>query len=101
MLNEWAYGAIYASSTERAPALAGWLFRYNHHRKHSALGRKPPAARLIELRNNPLGSYSAARTTSSMSPGPIQSTLWRTVQPSPRSSLSARATRCSDSAPTR
>jgi transposase InsO family protein len=58
MLAEWAYGAIYASSTQRTAALGGWLFRYNHHRNHSALGRKPPAARLTELRNNPLGSYS-------------------------------------------
>jgi transposase InsO family protein len=58
MLNEWAYGAIYASSTERTVALNGWLFRYNHHRKHSALGRHPPAARLTELHNNPLGSYT-------------------------------------------
>jgi transposase InsO family protein len=58
MLGDWAYGAIYASSAERTRALNGWLFRYNHHRKHSALGRKPPAARLLELRNNPLGSYN-------------------------------------------
>jgi transposase InsO family protein len=58
MLAEWAYGAIYASSAERTAALDGWLFRYNHYRKHSALGRQPPAARLTELHNNPLGSYS-------------------------------------------
>jgi len=58
MLGEWAYGAVYRSSAERTTALDGWLFRYNHHRKHSALGRKPPAARLTELHNNPLGSYS-------------------------------------------
>ena len=58
MLGEWAYGAIYGSSAERARALDGWLFRYNHHRNHSALGRKPPAARLTELRNNPPGSYN-------------------------------------------
>jgi transposase InsO family protein len=51
----WAYGAIYGSSTERTAALEGWLFRYNHHRKHSALGHKPPAARLTE-RNNVLGT---------------------------------------------
>jgi len=57
MLAEWAYGAIYASSAERTAALTGWLFRYNHHRKHSALGHKPPTARLTELHNNPLGSY--------------------------------------------
>jgi transposase InsO family protein len=57
MLGGWAYGAIYASSAERATALDGWLWTYNHHRRHGALGRKPPAARLAEL-NNPLGSYT-------------------------------------------
>jgi transposase InsO family protein len=57
MLAEWAYGAIYGSSSERTAALAGFLWRYNYKRNHSALGRKPPAARLAEL-NNALGSYS-------------------------------------------
>jgi transposase InsO family protein len=42
MLSEWAPGAIYASSTERTAALAGWLMRYNHHRPHGALGHRPP-----------------------------------------------------------
>jgi transposase InsO family protein len=58
MLGGWAYGAIYGSSAERTAALDGWLWRYNYRRKHGALGRRPPAARLAELRNNPLGSYS-------------------------------------------
>jgi transposase InsO family protein len=49
----WAYGAIYASSAERTAALDGWLFHYNHRRRHSAIGRQPPATRL----NNLLGSY--------------------------------------------
>jgi transposase InsO family protein len=57
LLNGWAYGAIYASSTERTNALDGWLFRYNHHRNHSAIGRKPPIARLNE-RNNLLRTYN-------------------------------------------
>ena len=57
MLGEWAYGAIYGSSSERTAALPGFLWRYNFKRNHGALGRKPPAARLAEL-NNPLGSYS-------------------------------------------
>ena len=57
MLGEWAYGAIYASSSERTAALAGFLWRYNFTRNHGALGRKPPAARLAEL-NNALGSYT-------------------------------------------
>jgi transposase InsO family protein len=57
MLGDWAYGAIYASSSERTAALAGFLWRYNFKRNHGSLGRKPPAARLAELRNNPLGFY--------------------------------------------
>jgi transposase InsO family protein len=57
LLGGWAYGAIYANSAERTAALDGWLFTYNHHRRHGALGRKPPSARLAEL-NNPLGSYN-------------------------------------------
>ena len=54
MLNGWAYGAIYATSAERTAALDGWLWRYNHHRRHSALGRQTPITRL----NNLLGTYS-------------------------------------------
>ncbi len=57
MLGGWAYGAIYRESSERTAALDGWLFYYNHHRKHSALGHKPPIARLNE-RTNLLGTYS-------------------------------------------
>ena len=57
MLGGWAYGAIYRDSSERTAALDGWLFHYNHHRKHSALGHKPPIARLNE-RTNLLGTYS-------------------------------------------
>jgi transposase InsO family protein len=53
MLNGWAYGAIYASSTERTLALDGWLWHYNHRRRHSALGHRPPVSR-----TNVLGSYS-------------------------------------------
>ena len=53
MLAGWAYGAIYGSSRERTAALDGWLWHYNHHRRHSALGHQPPATR-----TNLLGSYS-------------------------------------------
>jgi transposase InsO family protein len=48
----WAYGAVYRNSTERTAALDGWLWHYNHHRKHSALGHQPPIARL-NARNQP------------------------------------------------
>jgi transposase InsO family protein len=54
LLNGWAYGAIYRSSHERTQALDGWLWHYNHRRRHSALGHQPPVAR---TRTNPLGSY--------------------------------------------
>ena len=57
LLGGWAYGALYRNSKERTAALDGWLDYYNHHRKHSALGHKPPIARLNE-RTNLLGTYT-------------------------------------------
>jgi len=57
MLGGWAYGAIYASSAQRASGLDGWLHYYNHDRPHGALSHKPPMTRLAEL-NNVAGSYS-------------------------------------------
>ena len=53
LLAGWAYGAVYGSSAERTAALDGWLWHYNHHRPHSALGRQPPVSR-----TNVLGSYT-------------------------------------------
>jgi transposase InsO family protein len=52
LLNGWAYGAIYRSSQDRAAALDGWLWHYNHRRRHAALGHQPPITR-----TNLLGSY--------------------------------------------
>ena len=49
----WAYGAVYRSSEERTAALDGWLWHYNHRRRHSALGHQPPVTR-----TNLLGSYT-------------------------------------------
>jgi len=57
LLGGWAYGAIYGSSQERAAALDGWLWSYNHRRPHGSLSHKPPIARLNEL-NNLAGSYN-------------------------------------------
>jgi transposase InsO family protein len=55
MLGGWAYsGAIYGSSRERTAALDGWLYHYNHRRRHQAIGRKTPITRL----NNLLGTYN-------------------------------------------
>jgi transposase InsO family protein len=53
LLTGWAYGAIYRSSQERTRALDGWLWHYNHRRRHSALGHQPPVTR-----TNLLGSYT-------------------------------------------
>jgi transposase InsO family protein len=53
MLAGWAYGAVYHSSEERTQALDGWLWYYNHQRRHSALSRQPPISR-----TNLLGSYT-------------------------------------------
>jgi transposase InsO family protein len=53
LLNGWAYAAIYRSSQERTKALDGWLYHYNHRRRHSALGHQPPVTR-----TNLLGSYT-------------------------------------------
>ena len=52
LLNGWAYGAIYGTSNERTATLDGWLWHYNHRRRHSALGHQPPITR-----TNLLGSY--------------------------------------------
>ena len=52
LINGWAYGAIYGSSRERTAALDGWLWHYNHRRRHAALGHQPPISR-----TNVLGSY--------------------------------------------
>jgi transposase InsO family protein len=54
LLGGWTYGAIYRNSTERTAALDGWLWHYNHLRKHSALGHHPPITKVTNL----LGTYS-------------------------------------------
>ena len=53
MLAGWAYGALYRNSHERTQALDGWLWHYNHRRRHSALGHHPPITRVTNL----LGTY--------------------------------------------
>jgi len=53
LINGWAYAAVYRTSQERTAALDGWLWHYNHRRRHSALGHQPPITR-----TNLLGSYT-------------------------------------------
>jgi transposase InsO family protein len=54
LTNGWAYGAIYGTSQERTAALDGWLWHYNHQRRHSALGHQAPITRVT----NPPGTYN-------------------------------------------
>ena len=54
MLGGWAYGALYRDSAERTAALDGWLWTYNHRRRHAGIGRHTPISRL----NNLLGTYT-------------------------------------------
>ena len=57
LIDSWAYGAVYRTSSERAAALAGWLDWYNRLRPHRSLGRTPPLTRLAEM-NNVAGTNS-------------------------------------------
>ncbi|MDQ3644029.1 MAG: integrase core domain-containing protein [Actinomycetota bacterium] len=49
MDREWARGLTYRSSTDRRAALRHWLDHYNAARRHSALGNRPPLARVREV----------------------------------------------------
>ncbi|MGZ6670370.1 MAG: hypothetical protein ACXVH3_37610 [Solirubrobacteraceae bacterium] len=42
-MSGWAYGASYGSTPERAAALDGWLWTYNHRRPHCALATSRPS----------------------------------------------------------
>ena len=53
MLRGWAYAATYQTSHQRTRALRPWLERYNYVRPHGSLGKRPPAARLAELLEQP------------------------------------------------
>jgi transposase InsO family protein len=52
LLNEWAYGPVFATSRERTTALKPWLTYYNFTRPHGSLGHKPPASRLTNVIRN-------------------------------------------------
>ena len=47
LATEWAYRQVFTSNTDRTAALAPFLEHYNTDRRHSALGGKPPASRLL------------------------------------------------------
>ena len=49
LMREWAYALEYASSDARGEALPHWLSHYNERRSHSALGNRPPMARVRDV----------------------------------------------------
>jgi transposase InsO family protein len=49
VMREWAYAMEYASSDARREALPHWLEHYNERRSHSALGNRPPMARVRDV----------------------------------------------------
>jgi len=51
-LREWAYATAFDDSEQRRSALPAWLHRYNWHRPHASLQRKPPISRLGLTGNN-------------------------------------------------
>jgi transposase InsO family protein len=46
---EWAYALEYTSSDARRASLPHWLHHYNKRRTHSALGNRPPIARVRDV----------------------------------------------------
>jgi transposase InsO family protein len=50
MAREWAYGLAYRSHQHRNAALPHWLNTYNHRRRHSSIGDRPPISRVHNVR---------------------------------------------------
>jgi transposase InsO family protein len=46
---EWGLGQRYRSSAHRARALPHWLEHYNHTRRHSSIGNRPPVSRVRDV----------------------------------------------------
>ena len=46
---EWGLGQRYRSSAHRALALPHWLRHYNHRRRHSSIGNRPPISRVRKV----------------------------------------------------
>ena len=46
---EWGFGQRYRSSEHRALALPHWLSHYNHRRRHSSIGNRPPVSRVRKV----------------------------------------------------
>jgi transposase InsO family protein len=49
LVEGWAFKKFYTSETARLAALPAWIHEYNHHRPHSAIGKRSPITRLDNL----------------------------------------------------
>jgi transposase InsO family protein len=45
----WAFKKFYNSESARLAALPAWIHHYNHHRPHTAIGKRSPITRLDNL----------------------------------------------------
>jgi transposase InsO family protein len=54
LVEGWAFKKFYNSESARLAALPAWVHEYNHHRPHSAIGKRSPITRL----NNLAGHHS-------------------------------------------
>ena len=61
-LREWAYATAFEHSEQRYAALPAWLHRYNWHRPHVNLARKPPISRLSLTGDNLLRLHMIEQT---------------------------------------
>ena len=57
-LREWAYATAFNHSDERRAELPVWLHRYNWHRPHASLAKRPPVSRLGLTGDNLLMTHS-------------------------------------------
>ena len=51
-IREWAYATEFETSEQRKAELPRWQHRYNWHRPHASLNKKPPISRLGLTENN-------------------------------------------------
>jgi transposase InsO family protein len=49
LVDGWAFKKFYSSESARLAALPAWVHEYNHHRPHSAIGKRSPIMRLDNL----------------------------------------------------
>lgn len=57
-LREWAYATAFDHSDQRRGELPIWLHRYNWHRPHASLAKRPPISRLGLTGNNLLQTHT-------------------------------------------